>query len=265
VDLLRGFFHPIHSKTLLALYVAGVLFACLVLFLVLQLVPVPARRHVIRFVTFIGGLFYALEFFLPVAKSGPHADQNVLTPYTTAFGNISQAIVGFTIGLGVINLFQVHLGRLVKRASDAIFSLAFFLSFFAMFLVSLWHHSHPNALSRALNHILFDGLLQSLDATMFSLIAFYIASAAYRAFRVRSLEATILLVTALVVMLGQIPVGTYLTHTFPAPLRVENIRNWILTQANVAVIRAIAFGLDIGALAMSLRIWLGLERGNYFD
>lgn len=259
-------FHPItHNHVKWLAYAALLAVVCVGVFFLLQLLPVPGRRYLIRLVTFLGGLFYALEFFLPVAKSGPHAGQNFLTPYVFSFGTVSQVIVGFTVGLGVINLFQVHLGRVVNRSREAFFSYAFLLSFFAMFVVSILQKSQPTAIVRAVNHILFDGLLQSLDATMFSLIAFYIASAAYRAFRVRSLEATILLVTACVVMLGQIPVGTYLTHTLPPPLHVENTRSWILTVANVGVMRAITFGLDIGALAMSLRIWLGLERGTYFE
>src|SRR5262249_20124964 len=121
----------------------------------------------------------------------------------------------------------------------------------------------------------FEGALQSLDATMFSIIAFYIVSAAYRAFRVRSAEATMLLITAVIVMLGQTAIGQWLTHWIPydgfwlkLPMRnlhIEAVRDWMLTLANTAAVRAIAFGLGIGGLAVALRIWLGLERGSYFD
>ena len=66
---------------------------------------------------------------------------------------------------------------------------------------------------------------------------------------------------------SQIAVGQWLTHwhTVPPYLHVETIRNWILTVANAAATRAIAFGLGIGSLAVALRIWLGLERGSYFE
>ena len=105
---------------------------------------------------------------------------------------------------------------------------------------------------------------------MFSIIAFYIVSAAYRAFRVRSVEATLLLASAFIVMLGQVALGQALTNALPGAglasnLRVENLSNWILTRVSSPALLAVEFGLGIGALATALRLWLSLERGSYFE
>jgi hypothetical protein len=112
--------------------------------------------------------------------------------------------------------------------------------------------------------------LNALDGTMFSIIAFYIASAAYRAFRVRNAEASLLMGAAFIVMLGQVYAGQWLTHWLPtdgflANLRVETMSDWLLTRVNAPAIRAVGFGLGVGLVATALRIWLSLERGSYFD
>jgi hypothetical protein len=109
------------------------------------------------------------------------------------------------------------------------------------------------------------GLL-AMDAAMFSLIGFFILSAAYRAFRVRSIEASILMATALVVLLMFVPIALMLTNsldpdTFAGNFRIESIGLWLLTTINVPAIRAIDLGLGLGLLAMGLRIMLGLEKG----
>ncbi|MBM3458750.1 MAG: hypothetical protein FJX77_09495 [Armatimonadetes bacterium] len=118
--------------------------------------------------------------------------------------------------------------------------------------------------------LLFQGLYRSMDATMFSILAFYIVSAAYRAFRIKSREAAVLMVTAIIVMLGQVPLGQALTNWIPiespiAGLRLEQISQFVLGQINGPVQRAIGFGIGLGGLAMALRIWLSLERGTYFE
>jgi len=70
-------------------------------------------------------------------------------------------------------------------------------------------------------------------------------------------------------MMGQVPLGMAVTNGIPGDtifgiLRIENFSQWVLTAVNGPVQRAIGFGLGLGALAMSLRIWLSLERGTYF-
>jgi len=223
-------------------------------------------------VTFLGGLFFALEFFLPVHPISADGKQqgNFLTPLVEPFGNTTPVIIALAVGLGLVNLFQVHGRRITRRQEGWGNSLAFFIATFAMMSINILDKMHPNSINKNLNKILFEGTLAALDATMFSIIAFYIVSAAYRAFRVRSVEATMLLVTAIVVMLGQIAIGQLLTSWLPtdgllANFRVENIRTWINQVPNSAAVRAISFGLGIGNLAMALRIWLGLERGSYFE
>jgi hypothetical protein len=266
--MLKQLFQPQHGAALVA-YILGALLAGGVGTMLLTLTPPRLRRPLIFTVTFLGGLFFALEFFWPVkptpTAADPKAVGNFLTPYVQPFGAISPVIQGFAVGLGVINLLQVHGKRLRRGGETGFDSLLFFVSTIVMFMVVVVQKANPNPLNTNLKQLLFDGALQSLDATMFSIIAFYIVSAAYRAFRVRSVEASFLLVTAMIVMLGQIPVGIFLTHALPHNMHVEVVRNWILTVTNTAASRAIAFGLGIGALAVALRIWLGLERGSYFD
>ena len=241
---------------------------------ILTVMPQKFRRGIVRVVTLLGSLYAALEFFWPVqpqpTPDDPKAVGNFLSPSVVPFGNYVNAIVGWTIGLGVINLCQVHGKRLMKGGANSFNSLVFFLSMIVMTVIGILQKAHPNSINKDLYDILFVGGLVSLDATMFSIVAFYIVSAAYRAFRIRSIEATLLLATAVIVMLGQIAVGQMLTSWIPKTgvlhnIRIEEVRSWILTVPNSAVTRAISFGLGIGGLAVALRIWLGLERGSYFD
>lgn len=79
-----------------------------------------------------------------------------------------------------------------------------------------------------------------------------------------------MMVAAAVCMLGQVPLGMWLTHSLPlsgplSSLRMEAMANWTLGVISMAGLRAVGFGILVGGLAMSLRIWLSLERGAFFE
>ena len=106
---------------------------------------------------------------------------------------------------------------------------------------------------------IFDYILTPLSATMFALLAFYIASAAFRAFRARNVDATILLVAACIMMLATVPVGEqipffgdYLLH----------LKSWLMDVPNVSTRRAIFVGAALGTISTGLRILLGIERSH---
>jgi hypothetical protein len=97
-------------------------------------------------------------------------------------------------------------------------------------------------------------ILVPMEATMFALLAFFIASAAFRAFRARTFEATLLLVAAIFVMIGRVPIGEYMLR----PL--GDFADWIMDWPNGAAKRAIIIGVGLGMAATSLKLMLGLER-----
>jgi hypothetical protein len=103
---------------------------------------------------------------------------------------------------------------------------------------------------------LYDHVFSPCNATMFALLAFFIASAAFRAFRARNAEAALLLGAAILIMVGRVPLGRALSPVFPL------IADWIVDVPNNAGRRAIMMGAALGAIATSLRVILGLERSH---
>jgi hypothetical protein len=103
---------------------------------------------------------------------------------------------------------------------------------------------------------IYDHVFAPCNATMFALLAFFIASAAFRAFRARSLEAGLLLGAAIVVLLARAPIGAQLSGWLP------DLAQWILDVPSNGSRRAIMMGAAVAAIATSLRVILGLERSH---
>jgi hypothetical protein len=117
---------------------------------------------------------------------------------------------------------------------------------------------------------MYEFVFKPLTATMFGLLAFYVASAAFRAFRAKNLEAILLLGTAFIMLLGQTFAGYWLTSWLPedprtnplALLRIENLKILIMSVFTTAGTRAIMIGIALGLASTSLKILLGIDRSH---
>lgn len=110
----------------------------------------------------------------------------------------------------------------------------------------------------------YEYAFKPLTATMFSMLAFYVASAAFRAFRAKNFEAILLLGTAFIVLLGA-TATTVITDWIPSngpfgDLRLENLKIYIMQVFNTAGTRAIIIGIALGIASTSLKIMLGIDR-----
>lgn len=164
------------------------------------------------------------------------------------------AAVAFLLGL--LNLVRVHGGRIVRGAAGWPYSLALIGALLVTLLLGLAPGS-AGASDPALQW-LFTYVYQPLNAAIFSLLAFYLATAAYRALRLRTPEAGGLLIAGVIVLLGQIPLGAQIWDVLP------QARTWLLAVISTAALRGIIIAAALGAILTGLRVLLGADR-QYLD
>ncbi|HEX7402280.1 MAG TPA: hypothetical protein VF369_08885 [candidate division Zixibacteria bacterium] len=182
----------------------------------------------------------AVQYFIPLEASE--------LVYENALDWI--IIVGvFAMALGLWSMFRVSVAKIQSKAPAWGYNIITLVGLFGMILLGLFSGIEEG--KPFMN--LFWYIYTPIQATMFSLLAFYIASAAYRAFRARTLVATILLLTAVLIMLRLIPLGSISGLN-------QTVASWILSVPNMAAKRAIAMGIGLGGIATALKVVLGIER-----
>jgi hypothetical protein len=192
-------------------------------------------------ICFAVGLLMIVQFFVP----------HSISKQVEAGASKWLIIIGtFALALGVGSLIKTHGERLRRRHADWPYSLLALLGFAGMSVVGIVWGMEPGKPA----DFLYQYVFVPLDSTMFSLLAFFIASAAYRTFRARTVEATVLLAAAVLVMLGRVPLGALIHERLP------DFAETVLTYPVTGAKRGIILGITLGMVATSLRIILGVER-----
>ncbi|MEO0140297.1 MAG: hypothetical protein ABIM88_01950 [candidate division WOR-3 bacterium] len=150
---------------------------------------------------FIAGLFMASAFFIPVDPFP------MMQTWALKWDVI---VAAFALVVGVDSLVMHHIRR-VQRRQNVLYSGTLLVGFWvtiAWGAFAWWRYGGPFA-TQSTFLWLFRYIVVPMDATMFSLLAFFIASAAYRAFRARNFSSSLLLLSAGIVMLGRVPFGDW--------------------------------------------------------
>jgi hypothetical protein len=186
------------------------------------------------------------------------------------------AAVAFVLGAG--NLLKVNLEKISSRRPGWAYSAITLAAFFFMLVVGLFKigaipdSKYPDV-RLAGNYETpaspygwtYEYVFSPLTSTMFAMLAFYVASAAFRAFRAKNTESILLLATAFIILLAQTAAGMFLTGWIPEDsafvfLRLDWMKIAITEHIQTAGMRAITIGIALGVAATSLRLILGVDK-----
>lgn len=197
-------------------------------------------RNISIFITMIVGWFIFLEYFI---------DWPLINNFAGTLSGICTALLGtFTI-IGVGNMSRFHMKNILKKGKNWMPSIVLIVSCWIPLLIGLATSRKNPAYA-----YIYNTLYLPVSQAFFAILSFYILSAAYRSFKSRSIDSTVLLGAAILVMLGNAPATSVVWSGF-GPLG-----GWILDVCTAAGVRGISIGIAIGSVVTALRVMTGREK-----
>ncbi len=188
------------------------------------------------------GFIVILDFFFK---------QSSIQKLSALFQNWGIIVSAFALGLASINLARVNVLKIQRRQKDWFMSVLLLGTLVAVSALGIWlGPSHKTYM------FWFNNVYNTCHSAVAGLLAFYVASSSFRAFRVRNVEATLMLAAAFIVMLGLAPIGEVIHGRLP------EVKDWINNVPNMSAQRGIVITAGVGAVASSLRVLMGLDRSG---
>ena len=165
---------------------------------------------------------FIVMFFGFLTLFGWFIDQNQIKDFVDIHGLQWYSIIStFAIFLGIITLIKLQLIKVLKKQKGWQYSIVAILGVLFSFTAGFIYKGNPDVEwgghvieKGTLFKWIFEFMFTPLSATMFALLAFFVASASYRAFRIRNFEATLLLISGMIIMIGRVPLGSSISSWF---------------------------------------------------
>jgi hypothetical protein len=203
------------------------------------------------------GLAAFAQDFVPLSLSDKFSE--LMTTWLRIMG-------GFALFLGAYSLLHMHVARIRRKMAGWGYSVFVFIGAAAMIILGFYNSGAGplgNVPKGCIDWFKWGYIYIQVPAaaTIFSILAFFMASAAFRTFRARNVAAALLLTSAVIVMFGRVPVsdvvGRWLfgnDNVFPTASDV------IMGYFNLAAQRGVLLGVSLGVISQSVRILFGIER-----
>jgi hypothetical protein len=209
------------------------------------------KRYIPLAITFVMGIIMVIATYF-FAPGSAERDASALLTGSVDILVVMAGVIGLVV---LIRHHTVNISRRGRFWKYSIFTIVGVILYLIVGLYGVATHTQHLMYASDLFSWVYNNIYVHMDMTIFSLLAFFIASAAYRAFRLRSLEASVLLIVGSLMLLGRAPIGGAVWEGFPT------IATWLLNVPNTAGNRAITIGIAIGAILLAVRQLMGIERG----
>ncbi|MBN1642019.1 MAG: hypothetical protein JXA09_12360 [Anaerolineae bacterium] len=188
----------------------------------------------------------------------------VLESLRALFVEWTVIVIAFALLLGVFNVVRVH-ARRIQAGKGALYSVVLVVAFLVVFIPGILSPERVPAGLRqwvgptgGVVDFAYRYVQRPLQATMFALMGFFVFTAAWRVFRIRSATSLVMFVAALVVLLGSIRLGTAGGWMVPA-----EASDWVLNVPVKAGARGLMLGIALATVVSGLRLLLGIDRSYH--
>lgn len=179
-------------------------------------------------------------------------DRMGVAPVRTLLGTGYQWLIllgGAALLIGTGNVVAMHLWRIQTGQRDWVLSLVLVAVLLAVFVAGA---INPAGGSAPAMSWIFDALIAPGQASLFALLAFFMAAAAYRYLRIDRPGGGWMLAGALIVLIAQWPLAAGVL-----PPAFAGFAFWLLDGPAMAALRGLLLGSGIALLVIGLRLLVG--------
>lgn len=155
--------------------------------------------------------------------------------------------------LGVVNVLLLHLRRIVHGQGEWSFSLVLVAGLVATLVAGLLQ---PAGVTSPTVEWIFDSLIAPGQASLYALLLFFMAAAAYRYLRVNLPGGAWMLSGALLMLVLQMP-ATYRLLSPTVGAAVGEAMGWFLQTGVMATIRGALLGSTLALVIVAVRYLMG--------
>lgn len=174
------------------------------------------------------------------------ADLLRLETFANFFIRLTAVTIAVTIVIGITNLMQVHVGRVLRRRADMFYSIVVLVAFIGTLVV---YFTGNTELSRTL----LEDVQLPIESALAGLLFVTLVYGAFRLIRDHATRWHVLfLIVLLIVLIGALPFGE-------TSIMAE-VSTWLMNVPISAGARGILLGIALATIVTGIRVLIGQDR-----